>query len=84
MTFESAKLTEVKGYIDSDYATNMDNQKSTSGYIFTYDGTAISWRSKLQYYTTLSTIEGEYVAASKVATEAIWLHQLLADFLATS
>ena len=46
-TFGSNNSTVVEGYTDSDYAGNTDNRKSTSGYVFTYGGGAISWRSKL-------------------------------------
>ena len=80
LTFGSTTSTDVEGYTDSDYAGNADNRKSTSGYIFTYGGGAISWRSKLQECTTLSTTEAEYIAASEAAKEAIWLHRLSADF----
>ena len=55
-----------------------------SGYVFTYGGGAISWRSKLQEWTTLSTIEAGYIAASEAMKEAIWLHLLSVDFSATS
>ena len=37
----------VLGYTDSDYAGNSDNRKSTTGYIFTLYGGAISWMSRL-------------------------------------
>ena len=37
LTFGSAKLTEVEGYTNSDYAKNTDNLKSTSGYVFTIE-----------------------------------------------
>ena len=46
-TFGSANPTKVEGYTNSDYAGNTDNKKSTSGYVFTYGGGAISSRSKL-------------------------------------
>ena len=84
LTFRLITLDEVKGYTDSDYARNADNRKSTSGYIFTYGGGAISWRLKLQECTALSTTEAEYIAASEAVKEAIWLHRLSADFSATS
>ena len=80
LTFGSNNSTEVEGYTDSDYAGNTDNLKSTSGYVFTYGGGAISWRSKLQECTTLSTIEAEYIATSNVAKEAVWLHRLSPNF----
>ena len=82
LTFGSVKPTEVKGYTYSDYAKNTDNQKSTSIYIFTYGDDAISWRSKLEECTTLSTTEAEYKAASDAMKEATWLHKMSADFLA--
>ena len=66
--------------MDSDYVGNQDNRKSTFGYVFTYGGGAISWKSKLQECTALSTTEAKYIAAS----EAIWLHRLPADFSNTS
>ena len=75
---------EVEGYTNSDYAGNTDNRKSTSGYIFTYDDSAISWRFKLQECMTLSTIEAEYIAASEATKEAIWVHRLSPDFGTTS
>ena len=71
LTFKSANPTEVEGYTESDYAGNTNNQKSTSGYVFTYGGGTISWRSKLQECTALSTTEAEYIAALEVVKEAI-------------
>ena len=71
LTFSSANPTKVEGYINSDYAGNTDNRKSTSSYIFTYGGGAISWRSKLQECTTLSTKEADCIAISDAVKEAI-------------
>ena len=58
------------------------NLKSTSGYVFTYGGGAISWRSKLQECRNLSTTKTEYIAGSEAAKEVIWLHRLWTNFLA--
>ncbi|MCO5593545.1 hypothetical protein L7F22_047559 [Adiantum nelumboides] len=38
----------VMGYTDSDYARDLDNRRSTSGYVFTMAGGPVSWRSRLQ------------------------------------
>ena len=43
-----------------------DSRRSTTGYVFTIGGTVVSWISKLQKVVALSTIEAEYVAATKV------------------
>ncbi|MCO5595962.1 hypothetical protein L7F22_050013 [Adiantum nelumboides] len=69
----------VKGYINSDYARDLDKRRSTSGYDFTLAGGVVSWRSRLQDCITRSTTEAEYVAANEACKEAIWLGRLVAD-----
>ena len=80
LTFGLNKPTEVETFTNSDYASNPNNWKSTSGYVFTYGGSTISWRSRLQDCTTLSTTEAEYVVACEATKEVICLHRLLANF----
>lgn len=36
---------EVRGFVDADWGGDLDNRKSTSGYIFKFYGGAISWMS---------------------------------------
>ena len=62
----------VRGYVDSDYAGDLDKSKSTSGYVFTLVGGAVSWVSKLQSIVATSTRKAEYVAATQASKEAIW------------
>ena len=69
----------IQGYVDSDYAGCVDTRRSTTGWIYTFAGAAISWRSKLQDCTSVSTTEAEYVAASEACKEAIWLARLVGD-----
>ena len=38
----------IYGYADADFASDLDSRKSTSGWIFMYNGGAISWRSNQQ------------------------------------
>jgi hypothetical protein len=47
----------VCGYVDSDFAGDLDKRRLTSGYVFTLAGGAISWKSKLQNIVALSTTE---------------------------
>jgi hypothetical protein len=37
----------VCGYVDSDFAGDLDKRRLTSGYVFTLAGGSISWMSKL-------------------------------------
>ena len=57
----------------------MDKRRSTSGYVFIFTGGVVSWRSRLQNCTSMSTTEAEYIAASKACKEAIWLARLVGD-----
>ncbi|KAH9679836.1 hypothetical protein KPL71_026295 [Citrus sinensis] len=67
----------VRGYVDSDFAGDLDKRKSTTGYVFTLAGAAVSWVSKLQTVVALSTTKAEYMAATQACKEAIWIQRLL-------
>ncbi|GJV09343.1 hypothetical protein Tco_1346999 [Tanacetum coccineum] len=69
----------VTGYVDSDYAGDLDGSKSTTGYVFTLSGGTISWVLKLQSVVAMSTTEAEYVAAAQDSKEAVWLKMLLEE-----
>ncbi|GJX28419.1 (R)-mandelonitrile lyase-like protein [Tanacetum coccineum] len=69
----------VTGYVDSDYAGDLDISKSTTGYVFTLSGGTVSWVSKLQSVVAMSTTEAEYVAAAESSKEAVWLKMLLEE-----
>ena len=71
--FTSASL-KLQDYVDADFAGDIDSRKSTTGFVFTLGGIAISWASNLQKIVTLSTTEAEYVAATKAGKEMIWLY----------
>jgi hypothetical protein len=66
----------LRGYTDANWGRDND-RRSTGGYIFTFAGTAISWKSKRQATVALSSCEAEYIAESEAAKEAIWLRRLL-------
>ena len=44
LVYQADDLLPV-GYTDSDFQSDRDNSKSTSGYVFTLGGGAIAWRS---------------------------------------
>ena len=53
-----------------------NDQKSTSGYVFMMARGAITWFSKKQTITALSSMEAKYIALSKAACEGRWLRSL--------
>ena len=67
-------------YCDADNAGNVDNGCSTGGYALLITGAAVSWSSRLQTITALSTTEAEYVSAVDAGKEVAWMRQLLDEF----
>ncbi|KAG8491329.1 hypothetical protein CXB51_014498 [Gossypium anomalum] len=55
----------VIGYVDADFAGDLDRRRSLIGYIFTIRSCAISWKATLQTTVTLSTTETEYMAITE-------------------
>ncbi|MCH81846.1 copia-type polyprotein, partial [Trifolium medium] len=74
---ETGERLELVGWSDSDYAGDLNDRKSTSGYVFMLSSGAISWSSKKQPIVTLSTTEAEYVAAASCACQCLWLRNVL-------
>ena len=70
---------KLRGYSDADWAGDLNKRKSTTGYVYTLGGGAISWGSKKQTSTAMSTAEAEYIACSTAVQEAVWLRNLLCD-----
>ena len=58
-------------------ASDRDNRRSTTGYVFTVGGIAVSWVSKLQSVVALSTTEVEYVDATNASKEMILLQMFM-------
>ena len=65
------------GFVDSDWAGCPDTRRSTSGYVLMLNGAAISWKSKRQTFVALSTAEAEFIAASLMVQEVIYIRRLL-------
>ena len=79
LLYKKSDSSDCVGFSDSDWAGDVDDRKSTSGYVFRVGGTSISWRSRKQSCVALSTAEAEYIALSQAAQEAMWLRQLFSD-----
>ena len=74
---------KVVGFSDADYARDVDDRHSTSGYVFILGSGAISWYSGKQRGVTTSTAQAEYVALSHTTKEAVFLRQLLSELEGT-
>ena len=70
------RMLEILGFFYADWAGDLDQIRSTSGYVFGLFGGAFSWMSKRQSVVALSTIRAEYMAATHASKEAVWLQRL--------
>lgn len=81
LIFSTDKPNElVIGYVDFDYAGDLDKRRSLTGYVFTLPGSATSWKETLQSIIALSTTKAEYIAITKAVKEALWLQGLVSFF----
>ena len=71
LTYRRSDSLHIEGYTDSNYMG--DDRKSTSGYIFTLAGGAISWKSSKQTVTTSSIMYAEFVACYEATWQVNWL-----------
>ena len=72
------------GYADSDFApdygSEFENYKSTTGWVFTINNVAFSWRSRKQTLLADSTAAAELMAATDASKHhSVWLRRLFSD-----
>lgn len=72
-------LVVLEGYSYANWISDSDETNSTSGYVFTLGGCAITWKSAKQTIIGKSTMESEFVPLELAGNEAGWLRNLLAD-----
>ncbi|GKC68091.1 hypothetical protein Tco_1100689, partial [Tanacetum coccineum] len=68
------------GFSDADYAGCKDTFKITFGGAQFLDEKLVSWSSKKQDCTTLSTTEAEYVSLSACCAQVLWMRTQLTDY----
>jgi histone deacetylase 1/2 len=69
----------LHGFTNADWADNVDDRKSTGGYLVFFGQTPISLKSGKQRTIARSSTEAEYKALVDGTAEVIWLQYLLTD-----
>ena len=79
LAYYHSDSTNIIGYVDSDWGGDIGTRRSTTGYIFTFLGSPISWSSKLQKTVALSSCEAEYMAIRDAIKEQQYIRGLLSE-----
>ncbi|GJV45119.1 MEI2-like protein 2 [Tanacetum coccineum] len=75
--FQRNPELRVSCYTDAGYLTNADDLKSHTGYVFVLNGGVVDWKSTKQSIFATSSAEAEYIAASDVSKEAVWVRKFI-------
>nr|GFA36997.1 retrovirus-related Pol polyprotein from transposon TNT 1-94 [Tanacetum cinerariifolium] len=67
-------------YADADHAGCQDTRRSTSGSAQFLGDKLVSWSSKKQQRTAISTTEAEYIAMSGCCAQILWMRSELTDY----
>ena len=67
---------ELIAYIDSDYGGDIDDMKSTFGYVFLLSDGVVCWSSK-KHVVALSTTKVKFVAAASCACRGVRMRRVL-------
>jgi hypothetical protein len=78
-THDGTDTITVCAYVDSDYANDVDDRKSITGYVVKVNGCTVSWNSKKQTRVATSTAEAEYIALNAAGKEVQWVRALLGE-----
>ncbi|CAN1141771.1 Retrovirus-related Pol polyprotein from transposon TNT 1-94 [Linum perenne] len=79
LMFKKRNGLQIEAYTDADWAGDVNDRRSTSGYCTFVGGNLVSWRSKKQTVVARSSAEAEFRAVAHGICEVIWITRLLEE-----
>ncbi|GJX80783.1 retrovirus-related pol polyprotein from transposon TNT 1-94 [Tanacetum coccineum] len=73
-------LIALTAFVDADHAGCQDTRRSTSGSMQFLGDRIVSWSSKRQKSTAISSTEAEYIALSGCCAQVLWMRSQLTDY----
>ncbi|XP_021624975.1 uncharacterized mitochondrial protein AtMg00810-like [Manihot esculenta] len=73
LLFSKSLDTNLNVYMDVDWASDLDDRKSTTGFAIFMDKNLIYWNSKKQQTVAKSSTEAEYRAIGFAIIELTWI-----------
>ena len=65
------------GFSNSDWGSGCVDRRSTRGLLLQLNGSSVLWKSKKKLFVALSTSEAEFVSASEMCKDILWIRHFL-------
>lgn len=67
----------LQAWSDADWARDEERRRSRTGMLVLFHGSPVSWASKMQTATAMSTAEAEFAALASTVREVVWIQDIL-------
>ena len=78
---DKGKECKLVGYTKSTWCRDVEDKKSTAGYMFMLGGSLVAWSSRKEQVVTLSSCEAEYITSSLCAYQTTWMLNLVKEII---
>lgn len=76
---ENVDAPVVVAFCDADWANDIHDRRSVTGYLFKVFGCTVVWTTRKQRTVSLSSTEAELCALCEATCEGVWLSRLLEE-----
>ena len=76
LSYRRGQNSQLLGFCDADWSSDVDDRRSTSGYCFFMNELSVSWACRKQQTVSLSTGEAKYMAVIAASQEVLFLEKL--------